>query len=173
MTAFRGILLLTFTLSLLLSTVGCIQTVHPPTGDNFTFTTVDGDTKHLSDYSGQVILLDFMGVACQPCQAEMIVLDKIHQNYTNLTIISIDVWTTQGENAQSVRQLQTAFHTQYNLTLDWIFGLDNASGTLGQAYAKDGVPHLYLYTKQGNLYYSHLGYEDYPTLQTQVASLVR
>ena len=156
----------------LLSTQGCIQT-NAPTTDNFSFTTVTGETKNLTDYHGQVLLLDFMGVACQPCQTQMVVLSQLHQNYSNLTIISIDVWTTQGENAQSIQQLKDAFQQQYGMTLDWTFALDDAQGTLGHRYATDGVPHLYLYTKQGNLYYTHLGYEAYSTLATQVEALLK
>jgi len=171
-TPLTPLLFFTLILSLILTTTGCVQTVHPPTGDDFTFTTINGETKHLSDYRSQPVLLDFMGVACQPCQQEMFILHQLHQNYTTLTIISIDVWTTQGETTQDVHQLQDAFHTQYNITLDWTFAVDDASGTLGRTYAPDGVPHLYLYTKQGNLYYNHLGYEPYSTLVLQVDAII-
>jgi len=156
---------------LIATTIGCIQTTQPPAGDDFTFTTVTGETKRLSDYHGGPVLLDFMGVACEPCQRQMIVLYQISRTYPNLTIISIDVWTTQGETAQNIQQLKDAFQQQ-NMTLGWTFALDDAQGSLGRRYASDGVPHLYLYTKQGNLYYSHLGYEEYSALAAKVDAVV-
>ncbi len=155
----------------LLSMQGCIQTNTPAT-DNFSFSIVTGETKNLSDYHGHAVLLDFMGVACQPCQQEMFILAQLHQNFSNLSIISIDVWTTQGETTQSIQQLKDTFQQQYGIVLDWTFGLDDAQGTLGSRFASDGVPHLYLYTKQGNLYYTHLGYEAYSTLAAQVEALL-
>ena len=158
-------------LLLLVFTTGCVQVNTTSAADDFTFTTITGDHKNLSDYLGSPVLIDFMGVNCQPCQQEMIVLHQIHHDFSNLTIISIDVWTSQGETAQSIQQLKSQFQTQYNIALDWTFALDDAQASLGHRFAADGVPHLYLYTKQGNLYYSHLGYEDYSTLATKVKDI--
>jgi thiol-disulfide isomerase/thioredoxin len=153
---------------LLFTTIGCVQVNTPSAADDFVFATITGATQNLSDFHGSPVLIDFMGVACPPCKQETFVLYQLHQNFTNLTIISIDVWTAQGETAQDIQGLKDEFKEQYNMTLDWTFGLDDAQGSLGRRFAGEGVPHLYLYTKQGNLYYSHLGYEDYPTLATQV-----
>lgn len=44
------------------------------TGDavpDFAFTDVDGVERHLSDYRGKVVLLDFWGIWCKPCVAEV------------------------------------------------------------------------------------------------------
>jgi thiol-disulfide isomerase/thioredoxin len=159
------------TLLILALTTGCVQVKNTSAADDFMFTTLAGEQKNLSDYLGSPILIDFMGVNCPPCQQEMFVLNQLHHNYTDLTIISIDVWTSQGENANSVQQLKDQFQTKYNILLDWTFALDDAQASLGHRFAADGVPHLYLYTKQGNLYYSHLGYEDYSTLATKVKDI--
>jgi thiol-disulfide isomerase/thioredoxin len=156
---------------ILMLTSGCVQVSTPSAGDDFAFATIAGTTKNLSDYHGGPVLLDFMGVACPPCKQEMFVLYQLHQNFSDLTIISIDVWTAQGETAVDVQELRNEFKDQYNMTLDWTFGLDDAQGSLGRRFAAEGVPHLYLYTNQGNLYYSHLGYEDYPTLKAKVEAI--
>lgn len=164
---FKPVFIIGVALILLFTTLGCVKVETTEPGDNFTFTTITGETKHLTDYRGGPIIIDFMGVACGPCQQELFVLYQIHQNYTNLTIVSIDVWTSQGETIQDIQRLKNDYHDQYNMTLDWTFALDDSQGTLGHRFGTT-VPNLYLYTKQGNLYYTHLGYEDYTTLATQV-----
>ncbi len=166
----KPLLLFILLLTLITVTVGCTQTTTPPVWDDFTFTTILGETRNLSDYRGSPVLLDFMGVGCDPCRREMNVLSQLHHDYPTLTIISIDVWTTQGETAQSIQQLKKDFLLQ-NITLDWTFALDDAQGSLAKKYAITAVPYLVLYTKQGNLYYSHLGYEEYSTLAPKVEAI--
>lgn len=136
------------------------------TGDDFTFTTIDGQTKHLSDYRGTVIVLDCMAVNCQYCISQTFVLKEISENYSsdNVTILSIDVWVSSGETASLLQQFIDAFKDQVNITLDWTFGLDDRNGTIQKTYAPVAVPILYIFDKKGNIYYSHEGYEDYSSL---------
>jgi cytochrome c biogenesis protein CcmG, thiol:disulfide interchange protein DsbE len=140
------------------------------TGENFTFTTLDGETKNLSEYHGKVILLDLMGVNCQPCTYQMMQLIKVAKNYSRdeVTMLSIDVWVSGGENAQLVQEYLTAFHEQIGVELNWTFGLDDTKGTIEHIYASKGVPTLYILDKKGNVYYSHVGYEDYSVLSSKL-----
>jgi len=75
---------------------------------------------------------------------------------------------SNGENASMLQGLIDAFEGQANLTLDWIFGLDDPEGTLENRYATQGVPSLYIYDKKGNIYYSHVGYESYTDLKIKI-----
>jgi hypothetical protein len=63
-----------------------------------------------------------------------------------------------------VQETIDAFRNQMNTTLDWTFGLDDPEGTIQNTYAPEGVPTLYIFDKKGNIYYSHVGYEDYSAL---------
>jgi thiol-disulfide isomerase/thioredoxin len=162
-------LFLVFLVSILPILSGCTEEMNT-TSDDFTFITIDGETKHLSDYSGKVVVLDCMAVNCQPCMYEMFELKKIAENYSRdeVVILSIDVWVSNGETGTMVRDMIAAFQNQAALTLDWTFGLDDSKGTIEQRYAKDGVPSLYIYNKNGNIYYSHVGYELYTDLSTKI-----
>jgi cytochrome c biogenesis protein CcmG, thiol:disulfide interchange protein DsbE len=134
--------------------------------EDFTFTTLEGNTTHLSTFYGKVLLLDLMGVNCQPCTFQMMQLKKVAENYSSDTvaILSIDVWVAGGENAELLRQYITAFHDQVGIDLNWTFGLDDVNGSIENIYASQGVPTLYIFDKKGNIYYSHVGYEEYSSL---------
>ena len=139
-------------------------------GENFTFTTLTGETKHLSDFYGKVIVLDCMAVNCQPCMFQMFELKKISENYSknDVIILSIDVWVSSGETASILQDTIDEFKNQVNVTLDWTFGLDDLQGTIQNTYASAGVPTLYIFDKKGNIYYSHVGYEDYVILASKL-----
>jgi len=145
------------------------------TGDDFSFTTLEGEMKRLSDFYGKVVVLDCMAVNCQPCMYQLFELKKISQNYssTEVAIISIDVWVSNGENASMLQQLINDFKNQVNLTLDWTFGVDDEEGSIESRYATQGVPSLYIYDKNGNIYYSHVGYEDYTVLASKIDEALR
>ena len=138
--------------------------------NDFTFTTIDGQTKKLSEYLGTVIILDCMAVNCQPCMFQMFELKKISENYSKneVTILSIDVWVSSGETASMLQDTIDAFKNQVNMTLDWTFGLDDSKGTIQGTYASQGVPSLYIFDKKGNIYYSHVGYEVYSSLSLKI-----
>jgi thiol-disulfide isomerase/thioredoxin len=150
---------------ILTTLTGCTEKDNQ-TGDDFTFVTLDGETQRLSDFYGKVIVLDCMAVNCQPCMYQMFELKKISENYSNddVSILSIDVWVSNGETATMLQDMLDMFKSQANLTLDWTFGLDDAEGTIQNTYAPDGVPTLYVIDKKGNIYYSHVGYESYTSL---------
>jgi peroxiredoxin len=143
-------------------------------GIDFSFTTIQGEEKHLSDYRGNIVVVDLMGVMCQPCQAQMYELKKVSENYShqNVEIISIDVWVFNGETADLVHQLIEAFDEQVNLQLDWTFALDDAQGTIFQQYTQGGVPSLHIIDTKGNIYYSHYSYTDYATLASKLDELI-
>ena len=148
---------------------GCTEKENE-TGDDFSFVTLDGETKHLRDYYGKVVVLDCMAVNCQPCMYQMFELKKIQENYSSneVVILSIDVWVSNGETASMLQQMIEEFEIQANLILNWTFGLDDLEGTIENTYASDGVPALYIYDKKGNIYYSHVGYETYANLSIKI-----
>lgn len=140
------------------------------TGEDFTFTSLGGETKHLSDFYGKVVVFDCMAVNCQPCMYEMFELKKISENYSknDVVILSIDVWVSIGETASMLQDVLDAFKNQVGITLDWTFGLDDSQGTIQKKYASTGVPTLYIFDKKGNIYYSHVGYESYTELSKKI-----
>jgi peroxiredoxin len=164
------VIVLSFVLVLVAWLAGCVNSGPENPHVDFTFTTLDGQTKQLQDYYGKVIVLDLMGVNCQPCTLEMTQLKQIQTNYSRdeVSIISIDVWVSQGENISLLRQYQEAFQQQIHIILNWTFGLDDAKGSIEHTYARDGIPALYILDTKGNIYYTHVGYDSYSSLASKL-----
>ena len=139
---------------------GCIEPVER-WGDapDFTLETLKGETIQLSDYLGTVILLDFMGVDCHPCFLLMHNLSDISKNYTDIVMISIDVY--QYETEAYLQSYIDWFKANLSIDLDWNFGLDN-DATIGKLYINEdeGVPKLVIIDKKGNVYYEMIGYRE-------------
>lgn len=152
---------------------GCLESSEDVDGVDFVFTTIDGEEKHLSDFYGKVIVLDLMGVGCAPCQYQMVELKKISENYSSgdVAIISIDVWVPT-ETAEDVQWLIEAFKEEGGIDLDWTFGLDDASGSIGDTYTEGGVPTIHIIDQKGNIYYSHYEYTDYSTIAAKIDELL-
>ena len=69
---------------------------------DFTVTTFNNLEFTLSDYTGEVVILDIMGVGCQPCVIQMPELKKIKEEKgEQVTILSIDTYYS-GETKQDV-----------------------------------------------------------------------
>ncbi len=139
-------------------------------GEDFVFTDLEGEEKHLSDYYGKIILLDLMGVNCQPCQYQLFILHSIYENYSqeDIEIISIDVWVQNGETAGLVKQLIQEYKDQVGLSLDWIFGLDDNEGTIFNKYTNGAVPTLILLDRNGNIYYTFTGITEYSEIARKI-----
>lgn len=51
---------------------------------DFTFRTLDGSPRHLSDWKGKVIFLDLWGTWCIGCIAEMPKVQQLYEHYRNV-----------------------------------------------------------------------------------------
>lgn len=141
--------------------------------ENFEFKLLNGTKKNTSDYRNKNILIDFFGVYCQPCRNQMLVLTQIYEKYKNsdLELISIDAWIASGETANLVEKFISSAREQ-GVYLNWTFGVDDKQGTLLNKYASKGVPTLYLFDKNGNIYYSKVGYTEYIVLDEKINVLI-
>lgn len=170
-----------FFLLVLLTSIfsGCVRkdsdegdnNIEEPSMD-FMFTLLNGSTKNISEYLGRVVLIDFMGANCQPCQLQMLVLNALSDTYEDeIEIISIDVWIVLGETVNTMNQFIQLFADE-GYDLDWVFGVDDASGTLYYEYGDRGVPMLYLLDENGKIYYSKAGYTEYLVLAEEIDELL-
>lgn len=134
-----------------LAGVGSISTLSNPTeaitglemgnvAPNFTVALLEGAEIALSDLRGQVVLINFWGTWCAPCQREMPDLQALYQTYEaqGFTILALAVRDTQS-NVETFRQANA-------LTFPMALDKDNK---ITKQYAIQGQPTTLLLNKDG------------------------
>ena len=90
---------------------------------NVTFTNVNDKSVNLSNYKGQLVIINFWATWCAPCREEMPSLDKLQKSDSlkNLKIIPINVGQEKKEKSinffknLSIQNLDLYFDNSINL----------------------------------------------------------
>ncbi|MCK5247650.1 redoxin domain-containing protein [Candidatus Bipolaricaulota bacterium] len=82
------------------------------TAPDFTGHTTDGGEITLSDYRGEVVLLEFWGAWCRPCQDSMPHLDNLVTEYADHGLVAITISTDIVEQ-DAIAFLATNGYTQF------------------------------------------------------------
>ena len=98
--------------------------------------------KNISDYRGQVVLLNLWATWCGPCKQEMPGIQALHEALgpSGLRIIALSVDEPDMDDA--IR----AFVAEHKLTFEV---LHEGSGTIERAYQTSGVPETFLIGRDG------------------------
>ena len=105
---------------------------------DFEFETVDGKTAKLSDYKGQVVLLNFWATWCGYCMREMPDMAKINETYPDVTVLAIN----RGD------QPNKAISKAQELGYEFVWGLDQ-DGAIEALYPANGIPYSLIIDKEG------------------------
>jgi peroxiredoxin len=119
----------------------------------FTVTDMAGKEVRLSDYRGQVVLLNVWATWCLPCREEMPSMQRLyeaigHEDFEILAV-SIDAAMGQKDAAGRAGGDLKAFAKQYGLTFPI---LHNPSGSIQLTYQTTGVPESFLIARDGLIY---------------------
>ncbi len=132
---------------------------------DFTLTSLEGDSFDLSDYSGKVVILDFMYMDCQYCLEEMEEFEEVVSNYNanQVMIISIDIVESDTEESR-LRD----FKEENNY--DWIFAMD--TDDVNNKYQVSAYPTTVIVNKEGKIAEEYIGLTDYETLSAKIDTLL-
>ena len=134
--------------------------------ENFTLKSDSGENVRLSEYRGQVVLINFWASWCGPCRQEMPELDAIHQKYQALG------FTVFGVNVEQNRELADRILRDIPVTFPILFDDDNQ---VSELYDIDAMPVTVLVGRDGEIRFLHRGYKPgYEQLyEQQVRALVK
>ena len=137
---------------------------HPPA--NFSLASEGINEVSLSDFEGQVVMINFWASWCGPCRQEMPLLEGLYQRYQDLgfTLLGVNV---DEDSSQAVDYLK-----KINVSFPVLFDRENS---VSQAYDVIAMPSTILVARDGTLRYIHHGYQsgyEYK-YQNQIRELIR
>jgi peroxiredoxin len=129
---------------------------------NFTLKSAAGENVRLSEYRGQVVLINFWASWCGPCRQEMPELDNIHRKYADLgfTVFGVNVEQDRAMADKVLRDIPVSFPILF----------DDAN-RVSELYGVDAMPVTVLVDRRGEIRYLHRGYK--PGYEDQYEAQVR
>ncbi len=108
-----------------------------------------GATRSLSDYRGQVVVLDFWATWCGPCAALMPRMQKLHDKFRDrgAVVFCVNAWET-GDAAALMKQKR------------FTYGLLLKGEEIAPAYGIINLPVVYVIGTDGKIIYRHEGIDD-------------
>ncbi len=125
----------------------------------FQLRSLKGGMLSLSDFRGQLIILNFWGTFCAPCREEMPALERLWQRHKNkgLTVLGVAV---DREEQAVVEQFIDTYHIDFPIVHD----PTDHSRTL---YEVTGFPFSYFIDQQGRIIGRVIGAYDWDAPQMQ------
>ena len=132
---------------------------------DFTVQTVDGANISLSDFKGQVVLLNFWATWCPPCVRETPRLVRVAEKYKGQGLVVLGVNTTYQDDPAKVSQFVRDQRISYPVLLD-------PEGIVGEKYPARLMPTTYLIDRNGKIVHTKVGEVDEATLSEQIKALL-
>lgn len=126
---------------------------------------IQGSTHSLSDFQGEVVLVNLWATWCPPCKAEMPTLQAYHNKYEDegFTVIAIN----DGDPTSDVLQ----FAKDYKLTFPvW---LDPTYSATEQAFKTLNLPSSFIIDRQGTVRLSWVGEINNKMLEKYVTPIIK
>jgi len=133
---------------------------------DFTLKDADGKPVHLSDYKGNVVLLDFWATTCGPCRLEIPWFENLQRTRKDRGFEAIGVSMDEG-GWEDVKPYLQRMNVNYRI----LMGDDTVSRNYGGVEA---IPTTFLIDKRGKIAAVHIGVNSGPgNFEDSVDTLVR
>ena len=133
---------------------------------SFTLAALTGQQAALSQYKGQVVMVNFWATWCGPCQQEMPLLDQMYKKYkpAGFTLIGVNV----DKEAPAVKELMARKPVSFPVLLD-------PANQVSKAYHVNEMPSSVFIDRKGEIRYIHRGYRpgDENEYQDRIRQLIR
>lgn len=113
---------------------------------NFSGKNLADNLISLSDYKGKKVFLNFWATWCGPCVRELPSIQKIHENYPDIKIITVNC----GENSNDVKNFMDRNNYTFPVLID-------ESSTISYSYFADYIPLTLIIDENGIITKRHVG----------------
>jgi len=132
----------------------------------FQLASMAGAPVSLSQYKGQVVMINFWATWCGPCRQEMPLLEQLHKKYKPMGFTMI------GVNVEPDSTLASGWLKSTPVTFPILF---DTQSEVSKLYSVAGMPSTVIVDRKGNLRWLHRGYKpgDENKYLDQIRALVR
>jgi cytochrome c biogenesis protein CcmG/thiol:disulfide interchange protein DsbE len=110
----------------------------------FDLETLNGGSRSLADFQGQVIVLNLWASWCPPCRAEMPAIQSLYEQYKDQGLVVLAVNMTYQDSVSSAASFTNEFGLSFPILLD-------RTGLVGKLYRMRALPTTFFIDRQGEI----------------------
>jgi len=143
-------LLLGLTLSVLAATSLASSDLTGRAAPDFALKSSSGDNLRLSEYRGDVVMVNFWATWCGPCRQEMPLLDELYSRYERVgfSLLGVNIDDDSRKAMNMVSELGVSFPVLFD-----------ARKEVSKLYEVEAMPVTVLIDREGTIRYVHHGYK--------------
>ena len=117
---------------------------------DFALKSSTGENLRLSEYRGDVVMVNFWATWCGPCRQEMPLLDELYSRYQRVgfNLLGVNIDDDSRRAMQMVEELGVNFPVLFD-----------ARKEVSKLYEVDAMPVTVIIDRQGTVRYVHHGYK--------------
>ena len=144
-TTLLGAILVIFTASSLAS-----SSLEGRDAPDFVLKSATGENLRLSEYRGDVVMINFWATWCGPCRQEMPLLDDLYGRYQRVgfNLLGVNIDDDSRRAMQMIEELGVNFPVLFD-----------ESKEVSKLYEVDAMPVTVLVDREGNVRFVHHGYK--------------
>ena len=120
------------------------------TAPDFALKSSTGENLRLSEYRGDVVMINFWATWCGPCRQEMPLLDELYSRYERVgfNLLGVNIDDDSRRAMQMIEELGVSFPVLFD-----------ARKEVSKLYEVEAMPVTVLVDREGNVRYVHHGYK--------------
>ncbi len=143
-------LILGLTLSVFAATSLAASGLTGQAAPDFALKSSSGENLRLSEYRGDVVMVNFWATWCGPCRQEMPLLDELYLRYERVgfSLLGVNIDDDSRKAMRMVSELGVSFPVLFD-----------ARKEVSKLYEVDAMPVTVLIDREGTIRYVHHGYK--------------
>ena len=117
---------------------------------DFALKSATGENLRLSEYRGDVVMINFWATWCGPCRQEMPLLDELYSRYQRVgfNLLGVNIDDDSGRAMKMIDELGVSFPVLFDSRKE-----------VSELYDVEAMPVTVLVDREGTIRYVHHGYK--------------